>query len=141
MKLGPQLSCWSLSLTAVDEGPENTFTEDLPAVLSEPNVGQSVDEWIHGVVHGHDVGHQKMHRAEPLTAVAGQADDENQPEGKPIATWLVPTQLLLNRRYRASHTSPWLGSEGLKGAGWVPAVSLLTSPLAGCLLAGWLVVK
>ena len=29
-----------------------------------------------------------------------------------------------------------LGSVGSKGAGWVPAGSLLTSPLAGCLLAG-----
>ena len=31
-----------------------------------------------------------------------------------------------------------LGSVGPKGAGWVPAGSLLTSLLAGCLLAGWL---
>ena len=31
-----------------------------------------------------------------------------------------------------------LGSVGSKRAGWVPAGSLLTSPLAGCLLAGWL---
>ena len=31
-----------------------------------------------------------------------------------------------------------LGSVGPKGAGWVPAGSLLTSLLAGFLLAGWL---
>ena len=76
-----------------------------------------------------------------LIKTASQPDSQpvdNQLEGRSVATWVVPTQLLSNRRYRAPPTTPWLGSGGLKGAGWVPARSLLTFPLAGCLLAGCL---
>ena len=70
--------------------------------------------------------------------------EHNQPEWRSAATRLVPhplsPQLLSNRRYRAPPPPTWLGSGGLKGAGGggggVPAGSLLTSTLAGCVLAG-----
>ena len=63
-----------------------------------------------------------------------------------IATRLVPTQLappfLSNLRSRAMGWWVGLDSFGPKGmgtpGGWVPARSLLTSLLAGCVLAGWL---
>ena len=96
---------------------------------------------LHSLTHFNSLTH--FHNQESRRSVAKWINPDSHPvhnqlEGRSIAPRLVPTHILSNLRVRDMGWWVGLGSVGPKGAGWVPARSLLTSTLARCVLAGWL---